>query len=70
MDRGLDSGLNSLYCGGDVVGESEPEMCDVRPQIWDVQQESTRRERMQVRGKSPTDPAFRGSLVSLSRPLL
>lgn len=53
-----------------MVGESEPEMCDGRPQIWDVQQESTRRERMQVRGKSPTDPAFRGSLVSLSRPLL
>ena len=74
-DRGLDSGLNSLYRGGDAhcvlgVGGSEPEMCNGRSQIWDVQQESTHRERMQVRGKSPTDPAFRGSLVSLSRPLL
>lgn len=74
-DRSLDSGLNSLDCGGDArcvlgVGGSEPEMCDERSQMWDVQQEGTHRESMQVRGKSPRDPAFRGSLVSLSTPLL
>lgn len=70
-----DSALNSLDSGGDArcvlgVGGSEPEMCDERSQMWGVQQEGTHRESMQVRGKSPMAPAFRGSLVSLPRPLL